>query len=1171
MSGNTGTIKIALQVNDNGSVSILRNIGSESKTAGQKGKTAFDDMNTASGKFSESAGTASTALLKIGAGVATVVGVATAIKSLSDATQEYVTLAGEQETAETDLQSVLTSTGNAAGFTLTQLEEMASGLQSVTTVGDETTLSGMAILATFKNIKDEAFKGATQAALDMSQVMKQDLKSSMTMVGKALNDPIEGLSALSRVGVTFTADQKDMIKALQNSGDTMGAQKIILDELKSEFGGAAEAASQTFTGSLTQAGNALGDVKEQIGFVITKNQAFKEVIHLITGQFETFGEKIQNNREYLMNLAKDGLIMVINGIEGAVGALQFFQNGWLGLQLVGDAVVEGLATGLQALYPTIRALLSPVDLLFQGLQKIGAIDVNPFDAMAAGIDTFKQSSHDVTQNVLQDIEKTNNKYDSVKQTIEGWKDKIKEVPVTQVQADKEVYESNKSTTENMTKDSDKFFKSVSESSKDSKQDMKDWGDAGKDTADTMSSDMTSSLEDGFFTDFPNDLTDNITNDMDTWKTDGTGKASDMSTGMTGALEDGFFTDFPNDLTDNITNDMDTWKTDGTGKASDMSTGMTGALEDGFFTDFPNDLSNSITNPDGSTEDMDTWKTDGTTTSSEMGNDMEKALQDNFFSVLSGDFTSAGTAFDSFATTVGNSLLRIISTAAANKLIMYFKSAWDGDPSGKGTIETLLGIDVPFLTFAQGGEVPGIWNRKQGFAGDTVHAMLTPGEYVVPREAAQNPEVRGLLEMISGGSSGRVAAGRNIPSQMGIQGLAYGGVVEPDLPHYGFFHSIGHFFKKVVHGVGDVVGGIVSTVSDVVGDVYHWVSDSTIGKIVTGIIEAVAAWYYPALIPTMLKGAVIGAGASAIQGGNGNDILSSALFGAGAAGAAEGASAYVHGGEDLVNVNGKWKVVDASSLTTEEGSQSAIITGAHELEIGSIADSGGLQTAWGIAKQMTEDEFSQLINLPSTAFDSLEDLAGKSWETVKDMDIQGLTEDTWDKFTSLPSDTWNTIKSLGAKGMNFLRDFNLADYVAANASDMLSHFQLLLPGMGGGKGLSYSDMGGKLGMAATYNSGQSDFGFAAGGVIDRLYVPAGIPAGEDGWAPVKFHEGVVSKRGMQTLDRINAGDTGIWNARDIIVEIRKLRSELRTANIANISANRTTARYTEETYRRSQAA
>ena len=172
-----------------------------------------------------------------------------------------VKLANQQEQAEKKLAGVLAATGGAAELSLGKLKDFAAGLQRITNFGDEATISAMAVLATFKNIKGDNFKQATRAAQDMSAVLGQSLDAGMVQLGKALNDPIRGMTALSRVGVTFTEQQKQQIKVLQESGDLMGAQRVILGELKSEFGGAAAAMADP----MVQLKNSLGDIGESIG------------------------------------------------------------------------------------------------------------------------------------------------------------------------------------------------------------------------------------------------------------------------------------------------------------------------------------------------------------------------------------------------------------------------------------------------------------------------------------------------------------------------------------------------------------------------------------------------------------------------------------------------------------------------------------------------------------------------------------------------------------------------------------------------------------------------------------------------------------------------------------------------------------------------------------------
>lgn len=178
--------------------------------------------------------------------------------------RESVNAARTQEAAERKLGAVLKATGNAAGLSAQQIKQHAAALQDVTDFGDEATIAGSAILATFKEVKENAFLDAMELAQDMSAVMDQDLKGSVIQLGKALNDPIKGVSALSDVGVSFTDQQKEQIKALQESGDMLGAQAVILNELRSEFGGSAKAMADPWT----QMNNIIGDVGENIGFTL---------------------------------------------------------------------------------------------------------------------------------------------------------------------------------------------------------------------------------------------------------------------------------------------------------------------------------------------------------------------------------------------------------------------------------------------------------------------------------------------------------------------------------------------------------------------------------------------------------------------------------------------------------------------------------------------------------------------------------------------------------------------------------------------------------------------------------------------------------------------------------------------------------------------------------------
>lgn len=178
------------------------------------------------------------------------------------ALRKFIDATGEAQKVQAQLGARITSTGMAAGRSIDQLNAHAKALQGITTYGDEAIGSAQALLLTFTNIKGGTFDAATKAVLNMSTAMGQDLKSSAMQLGKALNDPIGGIAALSRVGVQFTDDQKAMIESMAEAGNTAGAQAVILKELETQMGGAAEAARNTLPGALAALKEAWGDAFE---------------------------------------------------------------------------------------------------------------------------------------------------------------------------------------------------------------------------------------------------------------------------------------------------------------------------------------------------------------------------------------------------------------------------------------------------------------------------------------------------------------------------------------------------------------------------------------------------------------------------------------------------------------------------------------------------------------------------------------------------------------------------------------------------------------------------------------------------------------------------------------------------------------------------------------------
>ncbi|HEX7111720.1 MAG TPA: phage tail length tape measure family protein [Mizugakiibacter sp.] len=252
MAGNVRDYELLLKVRADlqQAVGGLGQLSKSLRDLDKTGAAGFKNIEASLGRIGTLAGSLKGALAAAGVGLA--------FKTIIDN-------AVEAENNARQLEQRLKSTGGAAGLTKDQLLNLADGLQGLTTFEDDAIVGAENLLLTFKNIKGPVFQQATEAVLDMSTALGQDLKSSAVQLGKALNDPVQGISALSRSGITFTADQQKVIKALVETGRTAEAQRLILREISSEMGGSARAAAETFGGALAQVKNAFGNLLEGNG------------------------------------------------------------------------------------------------------------------------------------------------------------------------------------------------------------------------------------------------------------------------------------------------------------------------------------------------------------------------------------------------------------------------------------------------------------------------------------------------------------------------------------------------------------------------------------------------------------------------------------------------------------------------------------------------------------------------------------------------------------------------------------------------------------------------------------------------------------------------------------------------------------------------------------------
>lgn len=170
----------------------------------------------------------------------------------------------EASAVNAQLKAGIKSTGDSANVTVDGMGKLAESVAAYSGQATNSISKTESLLLRFTNIRNvgpnKIFDQATVAAANMAARLGGDATQNATKLGRALNDPVHGLTLLTRAGVLFTQGQKDQIKTMVASGDTVGAQKVILAQLAVQFGGAAKAAGSTLPGELGKMKQGFNDV-----------------------------------------------------------------------------------------------------------------------------------------------------------------------------------------------------------------------------------------------------------------------------------------------------------------------------------------------------------------------------------------------------------------------------------------------------------------------------------------------------------------------------------------------------------------------------------------------------------------------------------------------------------------------------------------------------------------------------------------------------------------------------------------------------------------------------------------------------------------------------------------------------------------------------------------------
>lgn len=334
----------------------------------------FKKLTTATKGAENSLNGLSQKATKIGSSIKRVigaVGLTLGLRAIVGGFKDAIAAAEEAQTANARIDSIAKSMdefGNRTEQVTKRIKDYAQELSLSVGIDDEVIKKTQAKLLTFRNLTKTSdvmggsFDRATRAAIDMAAAGFGEATSNATQLGKALNDPIAGITALNRSGIQFTEDQKELIKTLVESGDVLTAQDLILKEIEAQVGGTAEATAN----ATDKMDVAFKSVSESIGLVLLPIvESFSEwLIDVVPDIQNFFAELIDPTSE--MGEKWAGMVAVLKIASDTFGDLLAVFGG-------GDAVFSAvigfitvIAAGLGQLVFVLGRVAEGWSAIFEG-------------------------------------------------------------------------------------------------------------------------------------------------------------------------------------------------------------------------------------------------------------------------------------------------------------------------------------------------------------------------------------------------------------------------------------------------------------------------------------------------------------------------------------------------------------------------------------------------------------------------------------------------------------------------------------------------------------------------------------------------------------------------------------------------------------------------------------
>lgn len=284
----SNTVSFLIKIETTGEAGVKR-VAVDAEKLGRAMQIATDDARSLN-----------TGLLNLNQASEVIRGLHTGLQELLSVSNDLTSAYSVQEQSEVKLQTIMRQRMGATEADVESIKRLASEQQQLGVIGDEVQLSGAQQMATFLSEREsiETLLPAMNNLLAQQKGLNattQDAVSLGSMMGKAMQGQVD---VLQRVGITFTDAQKQVLKF----GSEQERASMLAEVIRDNVGEMNAALARTDAGRAQQLTNALGDLKESLGKVLSRAQPVMTALAQI-GQTST------------------GMMSVASGVKGLTSAL----------------------------------------------------------------------------------------------------------------------------------------------------------------------------------------------------------------------------------------------------------------------------------------------------------------------------------------------------------------------------------------------------------------------------------------------------------------------------------------------------------------------------------------------------------------------------------------------------------------------------------------------------------------------------------------------------------------------------------------------------------------------------------------------------------------------------------------------------------------------------------